>query len=141
VIVVVSDGSSPRLLKHHKTVREVLQNLGASDAPQIHALNKADLMSNGEGADPDAVKISALHGDGLDALLDRIESALSANRQSLRIFVPFTAYHLLGKIRKGGVILEESYRDDGVILCVQADRNLMNSIRKEGIRILDDEML
>ncbi|MBN1776950.1 MAG: GTPase HflX [Clostridiales bacterium] len=141
VIVVVSDGSSSYLLKHHKTVQEVLQNLGASEAPQIHALNKADLMTNGETADPDAIRISALHGDGLDALLMRIEKAVSAHMQAFRVFVPFSAYHMLNRIRKGGVIREESYRDDGVVLTVEADRTLMNSIRKEGIRILDDEII
>ena len=61
--------------------------------------------------------------------------------QAFRVFVPFSAYHMLNRIRKGGVIREESYRDDGVVLTVEADRTLMNSIRKEGIRILDDEII
>ncbi|MFH1880551.1 MAG: GTPase HflX, partial [Bacillota bacterium] len=139
VIIVLSDGSSPYLRQHMKTVQEVLENLGASDAPQIHALNKSDLIPSGENPIPDALKISALTGDGMDALLERLETTLSAKSQSFRVFVPFSAYHLLGKVRKGGVILSESYRDDGVVLQVEVDQNMMKSMCKEGIRVLGDE--
>ncbi|MBE0600214.1 MAG: GTPase HflX [Firmicutes bacterium] len=139
VIVVVSDGSSPYLLKHLRTVQETLESLGAADKPQIHVLNKADLMNGPAAANPDALAISALRGDGLDALVERIEQAVSADLQSVSLFVPFSAYHVLSKIRKGGVIRSEDYRDDGVVLSVEADRSLVNSICKEGIRILDDE--
>ena len=139
VIVVVSDGSSPYLLKHVKTVQETLESLGAADKPQIHILNKADLMTGPAAADPDALRISALRGDGLDTLLQSIENAVSADLQSVSLFVPFSAYHVLSRIRKGGVIRSEDYRDDGVVLSVEGERSLVNSILKEGIRILDDE--
>ena len=47
---------------------------------------------------------------------------------------------MLSRIRKGGVIRSESYQNDGVVLSIEADLNgLLNSLRKEGIRILDDE--
>ncbi len=141
VIVVVSDGSSPYLLKHVKTVQETLESLGAADKPQIHVLNKADLMPGSAAADPDALRISALCGDGLDALLESIEKAVSADLYSVSLFVPFSAYHVLSRIRKGGVIRSEDYRDDGVVLSIEAERSLVNSIRKEGIRILDDEKI
>lgn len=139
VIVVVSDGSSPYLLKHVKTVQETLESLGAADKPQVHVLNKADLLQSAAAADPDALRISALRGDGLDALLQDIEKAVSADLQSVILFVPFSAYHVLSRIRKGGVIHSEDYRDDGVVLAVEAERSLINRICKEGIRILDDE--
>ena len=141
LIIVVSDGSSPYLLKHHRTVQDVLQSLGASQAPQIHVLNKSDLIPDEKASDPDTVPISALHGDGLDVLLEQIEKSVSSNMQSFRVFIPFSAYHLLSKIRKGGVIHAEDYQDDGVILSIQADQSTINSIRKEGILVLDDEIL
>ena len=141
VIVVVSDGASPYLLKHSRTVQETLESLGAADKPQIHVLNKSDKMTGDVAADPDALHISALQGNGLDALLDAIEKAVSTNLQSLRVFVPFSAYHILNKIRKGGVIHSEDYQDDGVIVSIEAEHDLVNSIAKEGIRILDDETL
>jgi GTPase len=140
VIVVVSDGASSYLLKHLRTVQETLESLGAADKPQIHVLNKADLMTGAAAADPDALRISALRGDGLDALLADIEKTVSADLQRVSVFIPFSAYHILSKIRKGGVIRSESYRDDGVVLSVEAERGVVNSFRKEGIRILDDEM-
>ncbi len=139
VIIVLSDGSSPYLMKHLKTVQEVLTSLGAVDAPQINVLNKSDIAAEEQTAMPDALKISALTGDGIDDLLRCIEQTLSAKSQSYRVFVPFTAYHLINKLRKGGVIHEEVYQDDGVVLQLEADQSLMKSISKEGIRLLDDE--
>jgi len=142
LIIVVSDASSPYLLKHLRTVEEVLTNLGAADAPQIHVLNKADLLEESSGnIMPDSLPVSALYGDGIDVLLSHIEKILFVNSQSYRIFIPFSAYHLLNKLRKGGIINEETYVDDGVILQVEAEQSLMKSIAKEGIQILDDERI
>ncbi len=141
VIVVVSDGASPYLLKHQKTVQETLESLGAGDKPQIQVLNKADLMPSDQNSDPDALTISALRGDGLDTLLSAIETAVSADLQTLHLFVPFSAYHVLNKIRSGGVIRSQEYLDDGVKLVVEAESSLVSSLAKEGIRLLNDEIV
>lgn len=141
VIVVVSDGSSPYLLKHLQTVEEVLGNLGATEAPRIHVLNKCDLVQNSQGLMPDSLPICALQGDGITDLLARIEKLLSGNSQIYRLFIPFTAYHQLNKLRKSGIIQKETYQDDGVVLQVKAGPELMKSISKEGIQLLTDEIV
>jgi len=141
IIIVVSDAASPYLNKHLQTVQEVLQNLGAADAPQIHVLNKEDLVDNARDIMPDSIPVSALHGDGIGELLSRIEQLLTAKTKAYRVFIPFTAYHLLNKLRKGGMIRREEYQDDGVLLQVEAEQSVMKSLSKEGIRILDDEIM
>jgi len=141
VIVVVSDAASPYLRQHLQTVEEVLGNLGATDAPRIHAHNKADLLTDKSQAMPDALLISALTGDGLDALLEQIEKVLSKKTQTFRMFVPFSSYHMLNQIRKNGTIHSETYQDDGAVLLVEADQTMMKSMCKEGIRILDGEIV
>ena len=140
-IVVLSDAASPYLHQHIKTVQEVLESLGAADAPQIHALNKADLLTDHAAAVPGALLVSALHGDGIDALLAQIEDTLFQKKQSYRVFVPFQAYHTLNQFRKAGVVHEQAYQDDGVVLLVEAELSMMKSLLKEGIRLLDDEIV
>ena len=140
VIVVVSDGSSPSLHQQLRTVQEVLESLGASESPQIHALNKSDLFAGDCNAVPGAIPISALNGDGLDALLEEIDKALFSKSRVFPVFIPFAAYSHLGRIRKTGVVRGETHQTDGVILQLEADPALMKSICKEGIRILDDEI-
>ena len=139
IIVVVSDASTPHLTKHLQTVEEVLTNLGAVDAPRIHVLNKSDLLSDTHSVMPDSLAVSALRGKGIDDLLNCIEQILSKNSQTYRLLVPFTAYHIMDRLRKGGIIHQEVYRDDGVFLQLEADQTLIKSVIKEGIRILDDE--
>jgi len=142
VIVVVSDASSPFIHQQLRTVQEVLESLGASEVPQIQALNKVDLVSGpADSLIPGALYISALTGGGLEMLLKQIENLLSAHSQSYRVFIPFSAYHLLNQFRKNSVIQEQDYQDDGVVLRVDADQALMKSMCKEGIRILDDEIV
>ena len=141
VVVIVSDASSPYLHQHIKTVQEVLESLGASAAPQIHVLNKSDMVNEPDTAFPEAIYASALNGDGLPVLLDQIEKTLSMQAETYRVFIPFTAYHLLNQFRKGGVIHEETYQNDGVVLLVEADQSLMKSMFKEGIQVLSDEMV
>ena len=141
VIVVVSDASSPYLRQHLQTVEEVLGNLGATEAPRIHVLNKADLLTDEGPAMPDALRISALTGEGLDSLLERAETLLSKTSQTFKVFVPFTAYHLMQKIRKIGSVQSETHQDDGTVLLVVADPAAMKSLCKEGIHILDGEMV
>jgi GTP-binding protein HflX len=141
LIVVVSDGSSPYLHQHLRTVEEVLESLGAADAPQIHALNKSDLLKGAGISVPGALAISALSGDGLDALLTQIEKTLTGNARIFHVFVPFSAYPMLGKIRKAGAVRGETHQNDGVVLQLEADPAVMKSMCKEGIRILDDEIV
>ncbi len=139
VIVVVSDAASPYVQQQLRTVQEVLESLGAADAPQILAMNKADLLPDRAADVPGSVFISALTGDGLAVLLDEIEKTLSIQTLRYRVFVPFSLYHKLGQFRKNGVVLEESYRDDGAVLLVEADQSVMKTLCQEGIQLLDDE--
>ena len=140
-IITVYDSSSPFLFKHMQTVQDVLASLGAAEIPQIPVLNKVDLESTVEPCMPDAMPISARNGDGVDLLMERLDTVLSAGTQRFRVFVPFSAYHLLSKIRKNGSVHEETYQDDGTVLTVEADPGAMKSIIKEGIRLLDGEKL
>src|SRR4051794_25667949 len=59
-------------------VREVLDEIGAGERPQLVVLNKADLLDDDErhlvsGRHRGAVLVSAQTGEGLDELRDRIE--------------------------------------------------------------------
>ena len=89
VLVLVSDGADPQLLSRRHTVGEVLDSLGAVDAPRIDALNKCDLLSPSADVLPGALPISAATGQGLDELLTAIEDALDAGTEEVSLLVSF----------------------------------------------------
>ena len=47
--MIVSDGASPEMHAQHATVLEVLESLGATEAPRIDVLNKCDPLHGEAG--------------------------------------------------------------------------------------------
>ncbi len=139
VLVIVSDGASPDMHKQHATVLEVLDSLGASEAPRIDALNKCDRFAEAPDALPGALRMSALDGTGVPELLARIESTLNEGVQTWRLLIPFASYSLLDRLHRAGGILTQEHREDGVLITIRADDRFVKSACKEGAQLLGDE--
>ncbi|HPS82268.1 MAG TPA: GTPase HflX, partial [Candidatus Limiplasma sp.] len=139
VIVIVSDGSSTEMAQQHATVLEVLESLGAVDAPRIDALNKSDLLSPAPDALPGAIPISAADGTGVERLLTSVEDALRAGTQMWRVLIPFSNYGLLDRLHRSGGVYSQEHRDNGVLVELRADDQYVKSICKEGAQLLDAE--
>ncbi|MCE5344224.1 MAG: GTPase HflX, partial [Eubacteriales bacterium] len=139
VIVIVSDGANPEMLKQHATVQEVLESLGATDAPRIDVLNKCDRFTSQPDMLPGAVILSAVTGEGMPALLNRIEDALNTGLQTCKLLVPFASYGILDLLHRNSSIYEQEHREDGVVLSLRAPRHIVKNACQAGARLLDDE--
>ena len=139
VLVVVCDGADRELESRHATVEEVLDSLGATEAPRITALNKCDLFEDVPDRMPGAVRISAVDGTNLDGLLERIESELDAGTQEVKLLVPFANYGLLNRLHSLGTVLSQAYGDEGVTVVIRMDAQNVNFVCREGAKVLDDE--
>lgn len=139
VVVIVSDGASPEMHRQHATVLEVLDSLGATEAPRIDALNKSDLFAPTPDALPGAVPISAADGSGVAELLARIEAVLGQGLRTWRLLIPFASYGVMDRLHRAGGILAQEHSDEGVLLTLRADERFVKSACKEGARLLDDE--
>lgn len=140
VLVLVSDGADPELHSRHRTVEEVLDSLGATDAPRIDALNKCDLLTPGVDTLPGAVPISAVRGDGLDNLLQRIEEELDAGTEEVSLLIPFAKYALTDRLRKLGSVISQEHVNEGVILRWRAEKEQIQYACKEGARLIQEEI-
>ena len=140
VLVLVSDSADPELHSRHRTVEEVLDSLGATEAPRIDALNKCDLLPPGVDTLPGAVPISAVRGDGLDNLLQRIEEELDAGTEEVSLLIPFAKYALADKLRKLGSVLSQEHVNEGVILRWRAEKEQIQYACKEGARLIQEEI-
>ena len=103
LLLHVHDAASPLVAEEAGDVRDVLAELGldeeAQDARLLSVLNKADLLvdRNAPGAAaqddilqnlvPDAVRVSALTGAGMDDLLAAIEARIGAGRHVAEVVV------------------------------------------------------
>ncbi len=80
LLLHVVDAVDPRRRQHIEAVEDVLQGLGLEETPRLLVLNKSEeRMSSGgdvEAERLDAVRVSALHGHGLEHLVNRMAHAL-----------------------------------------------------------------
>jgi GTP-binding protein HflX len=120
LILHVSDVSNPHHNELDAEVDKILDELGVADRPRLRVLNKMDLLTSQQlevleassaaanGSAP--ATVSARTGEGLDALLRRIDAALPIDPLiSLNLRVPLAEgrtlalIHALGRVRKSSV--------------------------------------
>ena len=122
LIVHVADASSPELANQIDAVREVLAEIGAARIPEVLALNKIDRLSETERArvtsriDGDAVPISAVTGEGLESLMERIEDALPRFPVDVTILVPWGREDVTAMLYRNAEVLSEKARNDGTLV-------------------------
>jgi GTP-binding protein HflX len=123
LILHVVDAAAPeqRRLADMQAVDEVLEEIGAGDSPRFLVLNKADLLDPDERAEvllqhPDASLVSALAGEGLEALRDRVEEAFEDTLAEVELLIPYSEGGRLHELHEIAGDLERTERDDGVLV-------------------------
>ncbi len=85
MILHVVDASAPQAAEHAEHVLQVLREIGGGQIPQLLVLNKIDRVSREElhagrdvaaRADAPTVAVSALTGEGIDRLLEKVDEIL-----------------------------------------------------------------
>lgn len=125
VIVHVRDGAHPDSLAQKVDVEKVLRDeLGLTQDVEngvVEVLNKADLLPPEKTGHSGEISLSALSGEGLDALLHCIDDRLALARVAVELFVPSFDGETLAWLYRRGEVLSRDDRDDGVHLIVRLD--------------------
>jgi GTPase len=113
-VVDASETEERRIMDMH-AVDEVLEEIGAGEKPRVLVLNKADLLDDDERHEvelghPDAVLVSALSGEGLDALREQIEAAFVETLTAVELLIP---YNQGGRLHELHEVAGELKRTDG----------------------------
>lgn len=116
VILKVCDASDPEAAAQLAVTDDVLGELGCGDIPQIVVYNKCDRVENAALFDTSAVRTSAVTGEGLDALLARLDAALAGRVRRIAVLLPYDKLGEATPMRENGTVLTEEYRPEGVYL-------------------------
>jgi len=105
-------------------VREVLEEIGANEIPQLLVFNKSDALSDVqlsrvENLYPDAVLISALNNEGLEELVSALAEAVSRQMVTLTLTVPYDRGDIVAAAHRLGDVIEEKHDDHGTVLDVR----------------------
>ena len=123
VIVHVVDASHPDPGAQLATVRAVISEVGASDIPEIVIFNKVDIVDSGmvlqlRGVESDALFVSAYTGEGIQALLARIDDVLPKPSTKLSVTIPFGRGELVARLHNEAIIESTHYDETGTSLAV-----------------------
>lgn len=118
-LIHVVDLSSPERVKHAETTLRVLDEIGAGHSPVITVLNKADLLPDQAdrvealAAHPGAILVSTHTGEGLDALLERLEMCAADKDLPMSLLIPHDQYPVLAKLHANASILSSKAENEG----------------------------
>jgi len=133
LIVHVVDGSHPDPFEQIRAVREVINEIGGAEIPEIIAINKVD------AADPEVVMeilrkeknsfaFSARTGFGIDGLVRAIEKSLPHPNVEINALIPYDRGDLVSAVHERGEILSEEYVETGTQMRALVDGGLAKAI-------------
>ncbi len=107
-----------------EAVRTVLAEIGAESVPEVLVLNKIDavdelVLSRLRNLHPEAPAISALTGDGIDAMLEDVAARLAVRRVSIRLEIPYDRAEVVAAAHRTGDIVSEKHDESGTVLEVR----------------------
>ncbi|MBU1006681.1 MAG: GTPase HflX [Candidatus Omnitrophica bacterium] len=122
ILIHVLDASNPRAPELNEAVHTVLKELGAEKKIMINVLNKIDLVDNEvylnktkKGFDS-AIAASALRGEGIDLIVDKVSEILSGLVMEIKIEIPNSRMDKVNLIYEKGKVKYREDRSDSVYI-------------------------
>lgn len=144
VLLLVVDAAHEGAPDRIRTVHEVLREIEAADKATIVVLNKADvadpevledLALRQRRAGLDAVATSARTGEGLDALLRRVQDMLGQGRRRVRLRLPHAEGALIARLHEEGGVRAIDYTNDAVLIEAEVGEALYQTIAPYLVKI------
>ena len=121
LLLHVVDASAPEeeLVAMTRAVDEVLEEIGVGEQPRILVLNKADVLDEERRTElafrhPEAALVSAISGEGLDELQERIADEFERTLRDVELLVPFSEGGTLSELHDVAGELERTDTPEGV---------------------------
>jgi len=131
LILHVIDCSHPQVEQQIAAVNVVLQEIGAEDKPVLCVLNKIDKDAGRNVARQlnhtirRSVPVSAVTGEGMEALLNALADCLKGDKQLMELAIPLSEGRLLAQLKQSATVLEEKYEGEYAELLVRVPAQLV----------------
>jgi GTP-binding protein HflX len=132
----VADAGDPDTSPRVDVVREVLQEIGAGEVPEVLVLNKIDLLPDAVEATILAQKlgakalVSARTGEGLDALTALVRDRAGESREVLDLEIPAADGRTLAYLNRVGKVLSQRYDDDVCHVTASVPRSALGGLER-----------
>jgi GTP-binding protein HflX len=128
--VVDASVDEDEMIEMLKAVDDVLDEIGAGSQPRLLVLNKADALDEERRLDvglrhPDAVLVSALTGEGIDELGERIQQEFERSLADVELLLPYSEGARLAELHDlAGDLMEREDTADGVVVRARLPRTI-----------------
>ena len=141
LILHLIDASDPNRWQRVRQVNSVLKQLDADKIPQIRVYNKIDKLdrrprvANNRHGEGRAVWLSATSGEGIDILLDAIESRLKPRQVHGFLRLEAAQGRQRAKLFEMGAVINESVNEEGgwLVEVNLAERDLQRFLKRENL--------
>ena len=124
-LIHVVDATAPG--EQLEAVREVLDQIGAGEVPELLVVNKADVAPDAAlelvAANPGAVAISALTGDGVEEMLEALAGRLRVTTRAVVLHIPYDRGDVLAAVHREGEVIEVQDTTDGMRVAARLDES------------------
>ncbi|MGZ4112247.1 MAG: GTPase HflX [Tumebacillaceae bacterium] len=133
LIVHVVDAAHPNFDVQMATVYEVLGQLKVLDRPILTVFNKIDKVpGTWIGNDPNStasIRLSALNGDGLQDMMEKIDDLVGPRFLHVRALVPYKESALVARIHREGRLFEEEHQEGGTYLRAEVPQSIAGELQ------------
>ena len=129
LVLHVVDASAPEdeMDEMLRAVEDVLEEIGAGDQPRLLVLNKVDALDDAARRavgfrHPEGVMVSAMTGEGLDVLSERVAEEFEKTLVDVQLLVPFREGGTLSELHHLAGDLEREDTPEGVKVAARLPR-------------------
>ncbi|WP_216400451.1 GTPase HflX [Arcanobacterium phocae] len=139
LLLHVVDASHHDPVGQIQAVRKVLADVpGAENVRELIVLSKADLADPIDVATlrsryPESVLVSAVTGEGIDELYERIDQLLPRPNILIDVTIPFSRGDIVSRIHDDGEIFAESFTADGTHLNAHVTEEIAGMLVDAGL--------
>jgi GTP-binding protein HflX len=138
LLLHVIDASDPGFERQLEVTDEVLEDIGANIVPRIRVFNKIDFVGDAAAQSereawlkaryPDCVVMSARRPDEVAKLRQKIVTFFQQDLVEAEIFLPWAEQQMRGEIYASCQVLEENSNDNGSLLRVRGEPNVVEKL-------------
>ncbi len=131
LLLHVIDASDPNREEHIRVVDRLIDKLAKPGTKVLRCYNKADLVSPGDiPVGGDIVKMSAARGEGMEQLLQAIETALGHSRHHVVVTLPYAMGGIVDTLHSSAQVLNVDYTPEGIVVETILDPILYGKLRE-----------
>ena len=136
LLIHIADLSHPRVDEQMEAVDTVIKELDAFGKQTLLVFNKIDKLPNRDLVEsylkrfPGSVAISARTGEGVNNLVQALESALTSWRLRARFRIPATESALIAEMHRVGHVLELRYEGNEAVIVAHVPPELAQKLER-----------